>query len=333
MATINTKTQPLDRHEIEAFVPRGNFRTVKAFENIFSDVSSTIPEAIERAVQGPSGGSVDDNVVVFDGIGGFLVKDSGVSIDDLAPLESPAFTGLPTAPTAAPGTNTAQIATTAFVGSELADAVDGPATATDDAIALFDGTSGKLIQDSGVLLASLAPLASPTFTGDPKAPTASAGDSDTSIATTAFVQGEFAARVALGASFSVHNNGVAQSVPDSTFTKLTFSTEAFDVGSKFASSTWTPPGGRAVILCGTMAITGAAGALVSVAIYKNGAEFKRGEMQMPQGSGPVSAVVSCVDIPNGTDTYELWGYQNTGVAQNTFGGANLTHFQGTTIQA
>lgn len=33
-----------------------------------------------------------------------------------------------------------------------------------------------------------APLASPTFTGDPKAPTPTAGDNDTSIATTAFVQ-------------------------------------------------------------------------------------------------------------------------------------------------
>lgn len=32
-----------------------------------------------------------------------------------------------------------------------------------------------------------APLASPTFTGDPKAPTPSASDNDTSIATTAFV--------------------------------------------------------------------------------------------------------------------------------------------------
>jgi len=36
-------------------------------------------------------------------------------------------------------------------------------------------------------LALKAPLASPTFTGDPKAPTPSPGDNDTSIATTAFV--------------------------------------------------------------------------------------------------------------------------------------------------
>lgn len=35
-----------------------------------------------------------------------------------------------------------------------------------------------------------APLASPTFTGDPKAPTPSIGDNDTSIATTAFVKAQ-----------------------------------------------------------------------------------------------------------------------------------------------
>lgn len=37
-----------------------------------------------------------------------------------------------------------------------------------------------------------APIASPTFTGDPKAPTPTAGDNDTSIATTAFVTGAIA---------------------------------------------------------------------------------------------------------------------------------------------
>jgi hypothetical protein len=42
-----------------------------------------------------------------------------------------------------------------------------------------------------------ADLASPTFTGDPKAPTPTAGDSDTSIATTAFVTGAIATHAAL----------------------------------------------------------------------------------------------------------------------------------------
>jgi hypothetical protein len=44
-----------------------------------------------------------------------------------------------------------------------------------------------------------APLASPTFTGDPKAPTPTAGDADTSIATTAFVTGAVAAASAIPA--------------------------------------------------------------------------------------------------------------------------------------
>lgn len=37
-----------------------------------------------------------------------------------APLASPALTGAPTAPTAAPGTNSTQIATTAFVAAAVA---------------------------------------------------------------------------------------------------------------------------------------------------------------------------------------------------------------------
>ena len=68
-----------------------------------------------------------------------------------APLASPALTGSPTAPTAAGGTNTTQIATTAFVA------------------------------------ANFAPTVSPTFTGTPTAPTAATGTSTTQVATTQFV--------------------------------------------------------------------------------------------------------------------------------------------------
>ena len=44
-----------------------------------------------------------------------LTAAQALSLLGAAPLASPAFTGTPTAPTAAPGTNTTQIATTAFV--------------------------------------------------------------------------------------------------------------------------------------------------------------------------------------------------------------------------
>lgn len=40
-----------------------------------------------------------------------------------APLASPALTGTPTAPTAAPGTNTTQLATTAFVQGAVSGAI------------------------------------------------------------------------------------------------------------------------------------------------------------------------------------------------------------------
>ncbi|WP_051399091.1 MULTISPECIES: phage tail protein [Pseudomonas] len=54
----------------------------------------------------------------------------------------------------------------------------------------FDGTGNIAITDD-----SKAPLNSPVLTGDPRAPTPAAGDNDTSIATTAFVQAAIAALV------------------------------------------------------------------------------------------------------------------------------------------
>jgi microcystin-dependent protein len=52
-------------------------------------------------------------VVACDGI-------NGVQGSSIAPLTSPAFTGVPTAPTAAPGTSTTQLATTAFTAAAVA---------------------------------------------------------------------------------------------------------------------------------------------------------------------------------------------------------------------
>lgn len=58
--------------------------------------------------------------------------------------------------------------------------------------AINDGVTTKAPTENAVYdaLALKAPLNSPTFTGTPAAPTPTAGDNDTSLATTAFVQGE-----------------------------------------------------------------------------------------------------------------------------------------------
>lgn len=334
MPDISVNTQLIDRDDIAKFVPIGNYRLVRFFENLQSDVSEVIPDAIRASVEGPVG-AVDNHVPVFDGASGGKIRDSGVDIDALAPLDSPAFTGVPTAPTAAPGTNNTQIATTAFVADANAESVKGPSSATDSAIVLFDGTTGRQVKDSAVLLSALAPIASPTFTGNPAAPTPSVGDNDTSLATTAFVQGEFAARSSTASYFSAHNNGTAQAVAHNTPTKLNMGTAAFNTGANFstANSRWTPPASRPVMLTGTVMIPGVDTSTIYVAIYKNGAEFKRGPHILASVATNVGANVACIDIPNGTDYYELWAFQNTGVSQNTNGGTALTWFQGTTIQA
>jgi hypothetical protein len=117
-----------------------------------------------------------------------------------APLASPTFTGIPAAPTAAPGTNTTQLATTAFVqaavgGAGVSSFSAGstgftPSTATTGAITL-SGTLNVANGGTGVTTStgttSVVLSASPTLTGTPLAPTATAGTNTTQIATTAFV--------------------------------------------------------------------------------------------------------------------------------------------------
>ena len=78
---------------------------------------------------------------------------------------SPAFTGVPTAPTASDGVATTQLATTAFVAN---------------AVGILNTTVST----------TYAPIISPALTGAPTAPTAADVTANTQIATTAFVQNQ-----------------------------------------------------------------------------------------------------------------------------------------------
>jgi hypothetical protein len=103
-----------------------------------------------------------------------------------APLASPALTGTPTAPTAAAGTNTTQIATTAYVIGQAANATS-PMNGT-----AAIGTSTRYARQDHVhpTDTTRAPLASPALTGTPTSTTAAADTNTTQIATTAFVAGQ-----------------------------------------------------------------------------------------------------------------------------------------------
>ena len=150
-----------------------------------------------------------------------------------APVVSPTLTGVPVAPTAALSTDTAQIATTAFVlANAPAPSLTGPITSvgnatsvasqtgTGDTFAMsvaptFTGTvtgitkamvglnnvnntadANKSVSIAGQTALDLkSDLADPTFTGVPAAPTATAGTNTTQLSTTAFVRAEVAALV------------------------------------------------------------------------------------------------------------------------------------------
>jgi hypothetical protein len=121
---------------------------------------------------------------------------------------SPAFTGIPTAPTAAPGTNTNQLATTAFVtsspqfiGTPTAPTASAGTSTTQLATTAFVTQSPQLAgtptaptaapgTNTDQIATTAFVTAGPQFAGTPTAPTAASADNSTQLATTAFVQNQ-----------------------------------------------------------------------------------------------------------------------------------------------
>ncbi len=140
-----------------------------------------------------------------------------------ANIAGPTFTGSPAAPTAAPGTNTTQLATTAFVEAArvilaAADALKAPLaspaltgiptapTAAANTNSTQLATTAYVDAADAILAAALvlrAPLDSPALTGTPTAPTAAPGTNTTQLATTAFVD---AARALLQTAINAKAN-------------------------------------------------------------------------------------------------------------------------------
>ena len=99
-----------------------------------------------------------------------------------ADLNNPSFTGLPMAPTQAPGTNNSTLATTSYVDS------------ADTEIGLYINSQIAATQllaatNLASALTTKADIASPTLTGTPTAPTPVSADNSTRISTTAYVRG------------------------------------------------------------------------------------------------------------------------------------------------
>lgn len=126
-----------------------------------------------------------------------------------APIDSPQFTGLPSAPTAAVGTSTGQLATTAFVMNAITESTTG--------VSSFNTRTGAVVlQGADITAAGGALLASPTFSGNPQAPTASLGTNTNQIATTAFVMAELAGVITGVTSFNGRTGSVVLTLGDVT---------------------------------------------------------------------------------------------------------------------
>ena len=225
-----------------------------------------------------------------------LVRKSQVDglLSTKAPLASPSFTGSPTAPTAVAGTNSTQIATTAFVNDaivgfgagDMAKSTydtdnDGKVDAAEVADAVpWSGITGKptsftpsshshsIAQVTGLQTAldAKAPLASPALSGAPTAPTATAGTNTTQIATTAFVAAAIGALIDAAPGALDPLNELATALGDdpnfaTTVTsalagKLSAASNLSDLPNKATSRSNLGLGSMATQASGNVAITG-----------------------------------------------------------------------------
>ena len=110
---------------------------------------------------------VDADINASAAIAQSKISGLSTSLGLKADLASPALTGIPTAPLAATGTNTTQVATTSFVQQELSILTTGaPALLnTLDELAAALGDDANYASTVTTALSTKAPLASPTFTG------------------------------------------------------------------------------------------------------------------------------------------------------------------------
>jgi len=143
---------------------------------------------------------------------GAVTQEAVVTALGFVPVNPTAavLSGTPSAPTASIGTNTTQIATTAFVQSAVAGSVAG--------VASVNSRTGNVIINSNDVVSALGftPVGTnnTALTGTPTAPTATAGTSTQQIATTAFVQAAVTGGTAGVASFNTRTGAVALNADD-----------------------------------------------------------------------------------------------------------------------
>ena len=128
-------------------------------------------------------------------------------------------------------------------------------------------------------------------------------------------------------SFSVHKNGTNQTFVTTTWTKLTWSTEEWDINNNFAGDKFTPTvAGKYILTAGAEWLSNPENHVIS--IYKNGSAYKNTGMYIASVSTASNWITAEVDANGTTDYFEVYIYQASGSDKTLNGLSTYTYFQG-----
>jgi hypothetical protein len=136
-------------------------------------------------------------------------------------------------------------------------------------------------------------------------------------------------------AFSAFQSVAQTGVSNTTFTKVTFTSEEFDTNNNFASSTFTPTvaGYYQVNACVTIESAVNNTGILS-AIYKNGSLYKMGSVSQGNGSANPQGATSVLVYLNGsTDYVEVYLYGTAGGSFSTSAASTSTYFQAVMVRA
>jgi hypothetical protein len=136
------------------------------------------------------------------------------------------------------------------------------------------------------------------------------------------------------AMFSAHKNGSNQgSIAASTDTTLTFGTEAFDVGSYFASNAWTPPSGYVFLYaqCEVDDTPLDDQDFMLIKIFKDSTEIARGAQRAASGGTHQIISVTALTACDGTDAFTVKVNLGTSGNATVLGNSERTYFCGHTL--
>jgi hypothetical protein len=137
-----------------------------------------------------------------------------------------------------------------------------------------------------------------------------------------------------GPAFNAYLNS-AQTVTGGTFTKATLDVEEFDTNSNFASSRFTPTiAGYYQINTLLRFVTTVSLSNITNSIYKNGAEYKRVQLNGVTFTADINLSNSCVVYLNGsTDYIELYGFTSGSGTLSFGGGTSATSMSGALVRS